>query len=175
MAKKTTARIQKWTKDLSSPIEEVIFSTIDAIAEKGDIRLVKPLLLCAKEHGPGQVRAKIENMLSDVKDKRLGDELFSALADEAFSTIRPTILALLWNASVPLTGNLEQLVKLSCEGEFEEQFEVVTVLENYGGEFEEEEIMNALIDMREHLRAQGGGTALQQQVLQILQVLERFD
>ena len=175
MSKKKKDQKEKWLKDLRSPIEEVVLDAVDAIAKKGDIGLVRPLLDTLQQNSSERVASLIQSTLADVKDERLGDELYVALNDNSLREVRKNILSVIWNAGVPVTGRLEQLVNYSIEGDFQEQFEVLTILENTSSELEEEEILNSLISMREYIQLNTGSTEVHQEILQKLQVLERFD
>lgn len=175
MAEKTNKQEQEWFKGLQHEDQDEVLKTIEQIAKKGNKKLIRPLLDCMLEQNAPSVDASVTAVLSDVKDDELGPILFTALAEEKFTPYRAKIVAIIWNAGVSLNGHLELLAQIGIEGGFEEQIEVVTALDNYTGEFEEEEIMNALIDSRELIRAKGDASELQQQILQKLQILERFD
>ena len=175
MSKKPNKKQERWVKVLETGSPEQLAEVLEEISKDGDISIVPALLSSMARHDLEPVSRAVSTMLSDVKDKRLGDILFEGLEREELRNIRVNIISIIWNAGISLNGRLETLVRIGGEGGFEEQFEVITALDNYAGEFEEEEVLNSLIDMKEMLRASGEVTELQQQILQKLQILERFD
>lgn len=162
-------------KDLRSPIEEVVLDTVDAIAKKGDVSMVKPLLNTLLQNESVKVRSMINQTLSNVKDKGMAHDLFEALEDDEFVSMRQSLLSLVWNAQIPITNRLELLIGISMNSGFQEQFEILTILENNTSELTEEEVMNSLLEVRDHIQMSGDDSEVMQEILQKLQIMERFD
>ena len=52
-----------------------------------------------------------------------------ALADTSFAHIKPDVLSFLWNCGLTRDGRLARVAEVACEGDFQQAFEGVTLME----------------------------------------------
>jgi hypothetical protein len=107
-----------------------ILKALAEVDQRGDARSIMPLLQALARTTDHKVQQRITEMLYQVKVSGAVDELMKALHDPALRSVRRTILATFWNAGLDVRDQVEQLVAVAVEGDAEECFECLTVLEN---------------------------------------------
>jgi len=107
-----------------------ILTALAEVDQRGDARSIMPLLHALARSTDHKVQQRITEMLYQVKVSGAVEELMKALQDPALRSVRRTILATFWNAGLDVRDQVEQLVTVAVEGDAEECFECLTVLEN---------------------------------------------
>jgi len=106
---------------------------LDALAvihEKGDAASIFPLLhALAATNDPARQR-RIQGLLYEVKVKDAAAELGRALDEPELLDVRKTVIAAFWNAGLDARPWIERLVQIAVEGDAQETFEALTVIEN---------------------------------------------
>ncbi|MBL7952284.1 MAG: hypothetical protein JNM62_11265 [Flavobacteriales bacterium] len=115
---------------LLSKDDEAILNALIRIEQEGDARAIRPLLTALLNTNDGRIQQRIMALLHDVKAPNAADELFLALEDPAFKSIRSTILGTFWNAGIDVREHLDRFVRVAIEGSAAECFECLTVVEN---------------------------------------------
>jgi len=69
-------------------------------------------------------------MLYQVKASDAVPELLLALDDPSLLTVRRTVLATFWNAGLDVREHLDRFITLAIEGDAQECFECLTIVEN---------------------------------------------
>lgn len=115
---------------LRSADDAHILKALAAVEERGDARSIQPLLNALVRTTDTQVQQRITEMLYQVKVSGAVPELMKALEDPVLRSVRRTIIATFWNAGLDVRDQVEQLVAVAVEGDAEECFECLTVLEN---------------------------------------------
>ena len=125
-----TSGMDKTFEALLSADDARILKALAAVDERGDARSILPLLNALVRTSDTKVQHRITEMLYQVKVSGAVPELMKALEDPALRSVRRTILATFWNAGLDVRDQVEQLVAVAVEGDAEECFECLTVLEN---------------------------------------------
>jgi hypothetical protein len=125
-----TSGMDKTFEALLSADDARILKALAAIDERGDARSILPLLNALVRTTDTKVQQRITEMLYQVKVSGAVPELMKALEDPALRSVRRTILATFWNAGLDVRDQVEQLVAVAVEGDAEECFECLTVLES---------------------------------------------
>lgn len=125
-----TSGMDKTFEALLSADDARILKALAAVDERGDARSILPLLNALVRTSDTKVQQRITEMLYQVKVSGAVPELMKALEDPALRSVRRTILATFWNAGLDVRDQVEQLVAVAVEGDAEECFECLTVLEN---------------------------------------------
>lgn len=100
------------------------------IHAKGDASAIFPLLhALAGTDDPARQR-RIQGLLYEVKVKNAATELGRALDTPELLDVRKTVIAAFWNAGLDAGPYTERLVQIAIEGDAEEAFEALTVIEN---------------------------------------------
>ena len=120
-------------KAFAALLSEDDAKALDALAvihEKGDANAILPLLhALAGTSDPARQR-RIQGLLYEVKVKEAAAELGRALEVPELLDVRKTVIAAFWNAGLDAGPYTELLVQIAAEGDAQETFEVLTVIEN---------------------------------------------
>ena len=77
-----------------------------------------------------QVQQRITGLLNEVKVTNAANELLAALDEPELASVRRTIIATFWNAGLDVRDHLDRFVTIVLDGDAEECFECLTVIEN---------------------------------------------
>ena len=130
MTEKKGTTMDKAFAALLSEDDEKALEALVTIHEKGDANSILPLLQAlAVAEEPARQR-RIQALLYQVKVKDAAAELGRALEDPELINVRKTTIAAFWNAGLDAQPFTERLLQIAAEGDAEEAFEVLTVMEN---------------------------------------------
>ena len=115
---------------LLSEDDNTVLEALTRIGDEGDAKAIKPLLRTLARNNDPRVQQRITSMLFQVKAKGAEAELFTAMDDPALLDVRHTIIAVFWNAGIDVRDHLDRFVTLAIEGDANESFECLTVIEN---------------------------------------------
>jgi HEAT repeat protein len=115
---------------LLSDDDAQVLTALARVEEQGDARAIRPLLTALAKSRDGKVQQRITGMLYQIKVKDAVPELMAALDEPTLLDVRRTVLATFWNAGLDVRDHLERFVDLAVEGDAEECFECLTVIEN---------------------------------------------
>ena len=115
---------------LLSDDDAQVLTALTRIGDQGDARAIRPLLTALVQAKEETVKRRITEMLYEVKAKDAANELLAALDEPVLSSVRRTVLATFWNAGLDVRDHLDRFVQLAIEGDANECFECLTVIEN---------------------------------------------
>ena len=124
------SNMDKTFEALLSADDARILKALATVDERGDARSIMPLLNALAKTSEQKVQQRITEMLYQVKVSGAVEELMKALQDPALRSVRRTILATFWNAGLDVRDQVDALVAVAVEGDAEECFECLTVIEN---------------------------------------------
>ena len=105
-------------------------TALTRIEQEGDAQAIRPLLDALALTKSPAVEQRICNLLYQVKADKAVEELLAALDEPTLLPVRRTVLATFWNAGLDVRDHLDRFVDLAVEGDAEECFECLTVIEN---------------------------------------------
>lgn len=115
---------------LLSEDDAQVLTALTRIEEEGDAKAIRPLLDALARKSSPAVQQRITNLLFQVKAGNAVEELLAALDEPALLDVRRTVLATFWNAGLDVRDHLERFVEIAIEGDAQECFECLTVIEN---------------------------------------------
>jgi hypothetical protein len=115
---------------LGSGDDEQVMAALERIGAHGDSKAIKPLLHAWVITGSQEVRARITNLLHQVKAADSLAALMEALNDEDLLEARDLILSSIWSAGLDARDHLELFVELGISGTDATLFECLTIVEN---------------------------------------------
>ena len=115
---------------LLSEDDNIVLEALTRIGEEGDAKAIRPLFQTLARSSDPRVQQRITSMLFQVKAKGADEELFTAMDDPTLLDVRSTIVAVFWNAGIDVRDHLDRFVTLAIEGDSNETFECLTVIEN---------------------------------------------
>lgn len=141
---------------LLSADDEAILTALTRIEQEGDARAIRPLLTAYTHTTDGRIQQRITALLHQVKVANASEELFSALDEPAFTSIRTVILGTFWSAGLDVREHLDKFVSLALNGTAAECFECLTVIENQEI-WPEKAARKALTEVRKALSSEQDG------------------
>ena len=115
---------------LLSDDDAQVLTALSRIDNQGDARAIRPMLTALAQAKDATVQRRITDMLYAVKAKDATDALMAALDEPALMPVRRTVLATFWNAGLDVREHLDRFVRIAIEGDANECFECLTVIEN---------------------------------------------
>ncbi len=105
-------------------------TALTRIEQQGDARAIPHLLRAHIANASPAVQSRISALLNQVKAPDAMSTLMTAIADPALRPARRTAIAAIWNAGLDAREHLEPIIALAIEGDDQECFECLTVIEN---------------------------------------------
>ena len=130
MTEKKQTTLDKAFAALLSDDDTKALEAIAAIHEKGDVKTIFPLLHALARTDDHVRQRRIQGLLYEVKVKDAAAELARALDVPDLLDVRKTVIATFWNAGLDAGPYVERFIAVAVEGDAEETFEVLTVIEN---------------------------------------------
>ncbi len=115
---------------LLSDDDAQVLEALTRIGNEGDARAIRPLLQALARSGDTKVQHTITDLLFQVKAANAVPELIAALDDPTLLDVRRTVIATFWNAGLDARDHLDRFIDLAIDGDAEECFECLTVIEN---------------------------------------------
>lgn len=130
MTAKKNDKLDKAFTALLSDDDAKALAALAVIDRNGDARSIRPLLQALVRTNDPARQQGIHHLLFQVKADGAAQELIAALDDAELRSARKTILATFWNAGLDASPHVQRLIEVAAEGDAEECFECLTVLEN---------------------------------------------
>ena len=136
------------------------------LLERKDLTSLSAALTIYKEYGnptilpllfnalPGRERSAqqlILGFLADVNDSDAVDVFITYLQDEPDANARKLVLSAIWNSKLPFDAHLPFFVMLATQGDYLEALDCLTVIENMAGPFEEAQLLEAQLLLKEYI------------------------
>lgn len=115
---------------LLSDDDAQVLTALTRIDNQGDARAIRPMLIALAQAKDATVQRRISDMLYAVKAKDATPELIAALDEPKLLSVRRTVLATFWNAGLDVREHLDRFVQIAIDGDANECFECLTVIEN---------------------------------------------
>jgi hypothetical protein len=115
---------------LLSTDDAQVLTALTRIEQEGDAKAIRPLLTALARTSAPAVQQRISNLLFQVKADDAVQELLAALEEPALLDVRRTVLATFWNAGLDVREHLDRFITLAIEGDAQECFECLTIVEN---------------------------------------------
>jgi hypothetical protein len=141
------ALIKQLREELHSSNPTVVLDAIKKIRSEGHRDLIPDLVrLWLKEEGI--IHTELTELLYTLKDNTVTEALIELLDQKEFADSKERILTIFWNAALDTRDHLSILVGTAIHGNYMQALEVLTIIENLDPPFPEEEIMDALIQLK---------------------------
>lgn len=154
--KEYTIKEKKWLEGLQDEDKNTVLKTINDIQEKGNSKLIKPLIELAKNRDENDIQEAIQKVLFSLKVSAAHPIILEELKNIGPIPFRRILLSTLWESNIDALSHLDTLVKIAIEGDLYEAIEVLTVLEESEGELIEEKVLESLLLLKEYEANQDG-------------------
>ncbi len=149
--KKISKALQSALFDLNSGDLKRMDKGIQVISSRGHIGIINELVNLLMKSTDEVLHKRISTLLADIHDEGAPELIISFLTNEEYSKVRKTLLVSVWNSVLDYSPYMADFVCLAVEGDFLEALECLTILENMAGPFEEHELLEAQLYLKEYL------------------------
>jgi len=140
-------------KDLTHANNQKVKAALAAAKEKGDATWVRPLLEAYAGRKEDALREEMRTMLGSMKVSAAEQTFLDALVDPNLSHVKADILGFLWSCGFTCDGLLSRVADAACEGDFQQAFEGVTLLEQVESVSDEKDLLEAQVVVGEAIQA----------------------
>ena len=140
-------------KDLSHANNQKVKAALAQAKEHGDVKWVRPLLAAYAGRSEDALREDMRDMLGSLKISGAEPIFLDALVDTTLSHVRADILGFLWSCGFTCDGALSRVAEAACEGDFQQAFEGVTLLEQVESATDEKDLLEAQVVVGEAIQA----------------------
>jgi hypothetical protein len=143
--------IEQLKRDLVSDDTATVVSALKRCRESGDVSAVPALISLYASTQVAMVRQEVAEMLSALKVSGAESAFMTALRATTLRHVRLDLITFMWNSALQPAGYLAELVGIAIEGTYAEALECLTLVESLEGPFAEEQVLEALSEIRKHL------------------------
>lgn len=125
-------------------------SALKVFEQQGDISILPIVFnqLRACEH---VLEKAILAFLADIQKPEAVEVMVNFLAEEKDPVLRQKLLTTIWNSKLSYDNHLPFFVMLASTGDFMQALECLTIIENMQGPFEEHELLEAQLLLKEYV------------------------
>lgn len=151
--KKKDQKLKLILADLNSGDDKKVAKAIKSLESKGNASVIKPLADALVSGVSGKNNSAIIELFSSLKDTSTIVEVMDVLDDEKYLSIRQPILSTIWNTQVDFSGYIDSFVEIATTGDFMEAVECLTIIENLEGPFEELDILECQLHLKNYMES----------------------
>lgn len=172
--------IPKKTQTLLSKLhgsdEKVILQTIKILEGEGNEHVIKPMFELYKQTKSDKIKMALEEFFNKLSDSSSMLPMIELMREEENPEFRKMLIGACWQSKVDFTPYLADFVSMATSGDFFEAFECLTVIENLDGPFEETQILEAQLYLKEYLEKDKGKVEQRDKMIsEIALLLKGFD
>ncbi len=149
MANVKSKALKQLISDLQSGDADVTQKALEKVPTKGTYEVIPPLLEVIDNHLSDVLVDKAKTILNDLKSSDARTPLSQGLSHKNH-LVREACLSAFWNSSLNSPEYLDLFVKAAIEGTYMEAVEAFTVIENLDGPFQEEQVNDSLLLLKNY-------------------------
>jgi len=174
--KKTTKKVQQLIENLSAKEESKVLKTFTLLEADGNEHVLRPVIELYLSNRSEKINEKAIEFLSDLSDSSATPEMIEIIREDKYHTIRRDLLNTMWQTKLDFSPFLADFVAIACEGTFLETFECLTIIENIEGPFQENQILESQLYLKEYLESEKGKDEARDELMSDIAILIRdFD
>ncbi len=116
-----------------------------------DLSVIEPIVAIASITTNRAIKKEVLEFLSNVIDPKLPPIFLPFIQEEKYASIRQELLSVVWNSKLDYSSFLADFVEVAIEGNFIIALECLTVLENLEGPFEEHQLLESQLHLKEYI------------------------
>jgi hypothetical protein len=149
--KQKKAKMNQLLIDLSSENETKIKIALEGLEIHGNTSVIEPIIeiLSKKKNDIG--KEHIKEFLSSLKSTNATNSIMQCVLNPKYSEQQQFILSTIWNSPIDYSEYLAEFVKIAVQKDFMHAFECLTIIENLEGPFEERNILESQLHLKDYL------------------------
>jgi hypothetical protein len=124
--------------------------SLQILKNEGSVNILRSLATLLLTKGPEE-QQEILDLLGDLNESAAVEEMIGILRDDQFLPVRQPLLTTIWNSKLNYSYYLPEFVEIAVDGDFMEALDCLTILENMEGPFEERQILEAQLHLKDYL------------------------
>lgn len=157
MAQGKQKMMEEMKRDLFSGNDAVVLKALHKCREEGNVSMVEPLIALNVTSKSQMIVDETSDMLNNLKVSGTEDAFINALMNAEWRQHRARIISFMWSSGIQPVEYMDVITKIAIEGNFEETFECITLLENIEELIPEEQLLESLTALREYLNENKAG------------------
>lgn len=137
-------------KSLSAGDEDVTLKVLKEIRENGNEKLIPILVELLADSDSEKVKAEVISVLHDLKDSPSIPALIEAMKTPKGQQNLAILISVFWQSKLQPIDYIDVLVEYAIKGDYMVCLEVLTVIENLEGPFEEEPLMESMVKLNSY-------------------------
>lgn len=161
-------KLKSLIEKLSSGSDTTVIDAVNELREHGGELSVAPIIETLVSHPSERVKSEIIDFLFDLKSEDALKPLIAAIADKRNKEYKNTLISALWHSSLDASDHLTFLVEQAITGDYLTCLEVLTVVENLNGPFDNAELETLIDTINEKKRKNPETTDMLEQIESVL-------
>lgn len=160
---------------LQSADLETVLNGVELIEEKGKTTQLPELFRCYLTHTELPHKKALYELLSSITIKGAKEAWIALLSMPEFTQVNAQIVNILWNTRLDFSAELERFVQLAVQLDYLGTLECLTLIENMEGPFQEHQLLESELILKEYVKKQvDEGAQKQQLIFSLVQHLEQL-
>lgn len=145
----TKIKIGEAIADLKSDSQVKALAALKVLETIGDKSVLPSLIEVLYKKDASLTKAILE-LIANIQDQEIAEDLVEAIRNENDPSIRQQLLTTIWNSKLDFSETLAEFVSLATEGDFLQALECLTIIENLSGPFEEHQLLEAQLYLKDY-------------------------
>jgi hypothetical protein len=136
--------------DLKSANVEKITAAIKSFHTTGAAEIVLPVIELWNNNPSVEIEKQIKELIESLKDSSTVEPLIDAYRNPEFQGLKRKMTTAFWNSKLDFTPFVSDFVLFAIEGDFQDAFEALTLIEQFETSLSESSIMECQLLLKEY-------------------------
>jgi hypothetical protein len=150
-AKQKQLKINQLLSEIESGNAGKVTKALKALEVNGDLTVIEPLFDIILDLKDEKTEQEILAFLGDLKVSDAAPVFMEMIKREKYLDKRQSLLSIFWNSKIDFSNYLADFIEISCEGNFMEALECLTIIENMEGPFSESQVLESQLHLGEYM------------------------
>ena len=149
--KKANIKVSNMLQELYSDKQDLALEALIKLESTGNISLISDLFKAYTSLKDTLIKKKILEFLSNIQKQEACSEIVRLIENEKNTTLQQEFLTIIWNSKLDFSAYLANVISLAVKGDFMQALECLTIIENMPGPFQEEQLLEAQLYLKDYL------------------------
>lgn len=149
--KQKDKKVKELLSQLASKDEKAQVKAVKSLKIHGNESVIEPLVQVLTKSSSEALNSEITDLLNSIKSTKVPAEVIRCLNNDAYQSQSQLLLSSIWNSGLDYRPYMGDIARATINGDFMHAMECITIIENFEGKLEEEQIMDALLVFQSYL------------------------
>jgi hypothetical protein len=149
-SKVQSKKIQQILADIKDDAPEKVTKALDSLQVNGNSSIIEPLFAYLRDGKDEKSKALVLEFLCNLKDTPSKLEVIDCLLNTEFEAVRKEIMTVIWNCPIDFSEYIQEFIKIAVAEDFVLTLETLTILEHMEGPFEEKDLFESLLMLKDY-------------------------